>query len=150
MLRLSPRFFGLCAAAAALCPCLAGCGGASRTEVTGKVTYNGKPIERAGGTIAFLGSDGVPVVAAIETTGDYHAAGVCLGDNKVTVSYTSTPPGGSTRKRVPGRMPEPPKAPPESPFLIPSKYAVPETSGLTVVVEKNTVYNPELTGPNLK
>ena len=152
-MRRAPRTLRLFPLALILCPVLSGCGGSfSRTEVTGRVTYNGKPITRSGGTIAFLGSDGVPHPAEIDGEGNYRAAGVCVGENKVSVFYTSVPAPTTPRKRVPGtvRQPAMPNATPESVYLIPSTYAVPETSGLNVVVEKNMVYNPELTGPEIK
>ena len=46
-------------------------------------------------------------------------------------------------------MPEAAKAP-KTPYLTPEKYAQPDSSDLKVTVEKNTVYNPELTGPEIK
>jgi hypothetical protein len=152
-MRRAPRTFGLFAFALILSPALSGCGESfSRTEVTGRVMYNGKPITRTGGSIAFLGADGIPHPADIDGEGNYHAAGICLGENKVTVFYTSVPAPTTPRKRVPGmvRQPAMPNATPESVYLLPSTYAVPETSGLNVVVEKHMVYNPELTGPEIK
>jgi hypothetical protein len=148
-----PRPFVLFLSIIFLITSLPGCGGPARTEVTGQVKYNGQPIDRKG-TISFLGADGVPISAEIDTSGNYHASGVCLGENKVSVVYTRSdeiPPKG----RVKGRVPDPNK-PIDVPaatgpaFLIPDTFAAPESSGLKVTIEKSTVYSPELTGPPIK
>jgi hypothetical protein len=150
MRRFLHPYFGL---AIAMCLGLPGCGGSSFTEVTGRVTYNGKPLDRPGGTISFLGPDGVPHTAQIDTSGTYRASGVCLGENKVSVFYPRSVSAASSKKQ--SRVPDSSKAldpakVPDSLFLIPERYAAPETSELTVVVDKNTVYNPDLTGPAIR
>jgi hypothetical protein len=141
--------FPLFVSCAILCLALTGCGQA-RTEVSGEVTYNGKPIESTEGTISFFGSDGIPVAAKIDSSGKYRATGVCVGDNRVAVSYQRPVPK-VPNKRVP-KTGEPPVVADQgsSPFLIPDTYLKPDTSGLTVAVERNTVYSPKLTGPELK
>jgi hypothetical protein len=147
MRRHAPAPLALSAIVAVLSLALAGCG--STTEVTGEVTYNGKPLDKPGGTISFFGPNGVPVTAPIDTSGHYKVAGVRVGENRVTVTYPR--PGlGQPKQRGPGKTGGPPATSEDSPFLTPENYALPETSKLTVVVEGGTVYNPELTGPPIK
>src|SRR5439155_193513 len=86
-----PRLFSLVPVAAILSLTLPGCGGISRTDVTGQVTYNAKPLNKPGGTISFFGADAVPVTANIDSNGNYRAEGVCRGENKVAVSYLRNP-----------------------------------------------------------
>jgi hypothetical protein len=149
MRRSLPHFFSLLSVAVLLSLSLPGCGGSSRADVTGQVTYNGKPLANTGGTISFLGADGIPVAATIDNNGNYQAKGVCVGENKVAVSYLRNT--GQTGKRAPDAKGGPPVTDQsDSPFLTPASYAMPETSNLKVVVEKNVVYNPELNGPDIK
>lgn len=132
-------------ACAFLCLALAGCG-YPRTDVTGAVTYNGKPIKTEGGTISFFGPDGVPVTAKIDTEGNYQAVGVCTGENKVAVNY-QRPVRKPANKRVPRQDVEHVTVNEGSPFLIPDEYIRPDTSGLTVTIDRGTVYSPKLVGP---
>jgi hypothetical protein len=142
------RLLGLGAVVAVLTLVQAGCG-PSVTAVTGNVTYNGKPINRSGGLISFIGPGGIPITADIDSSGNYRATGVRQGENLVTVSYTQTAPAGKRPTRIP--LEKEAAMPPaqSSPFLIPEAYALPNTSNLKVVVGRNTVYSPELTGPPL-
>ncbi len=126
---------------------LSGCG-PSHTEISGQVTYNGKTLDKPGGTISFLGPDGIPHSAAIDTSGNYRVVGVCLGENKVAVAYMRATTTGTQKRRAPDA--NDPARPVESPFLTPEFYAVWETSTLTVVVDKNKVYDPNLRGPEIK
>ncbi len=149
MPRQAARLFGGCVAAALLSLSLTGCGPA-RTDVTGQVTYNGKPLDRPGGTIAFFSPNHRPVAATIDSTGHYHAVGVYCGENKVAVYWMLPVPPPRSGSRVPKpNAPAAPQQQPDSPFLTPVSYADPETSTLTVVVENNTVYSTNLTGPNI-
>jgi hypothetical protein len=118
--------------------------------VTGKVTYNGKPFEHESGLITFQGPDGISVSAKIEKSGTFLAKGVCVGENKVAVSYTRPiPKAGKRRPSNINQGLDPDKSQTESPFLTPESYAVPETSGLSVVVAENTVYEAKLEGPEI-
>jgi hypothetical protein len=132
---------------------LLGCGGGSgATEISGKVTYNGKPLAVSGGKITFRGSDGKDVTAEIGTDGTYKASGVQVGENKVAVSYPNPKfqPGGGKGRVPQDKGVDKTGGPPEPPQLIPAEYGHPDTSKLTVKIEKNTVYNPELNGPEIK
>src|SRR4051794_23857808 len=109
---LSFRFLRLLAIAVFLAPVLSGCGPA-RTEVSGQVKYNGQPLVKEGCTISFLGEDGIPHSGEIDTSGNYRVPDVCLGENRVSVVYSSAPPPGGRGKRAPdpGRKPDMPKGP---------------------------------------
>ena len=120
---------------------LTGCGDPT-TEVSGKVTYQGKPV--AYGTVVVLDAAGAPKSGAIQPDGTYRVSGVRPGPVKVAVS--SPPPPGSepTRKSAGGRDGRdsdddkpPPNMPPAAPevlknwFPIPDKYGDPNKSALT-------------------
>jgi hypothetical protein len=134
-----------------MCFSLTGCG-SSQTDVTGQVHYNGKALEKPGGSILFIGPDGRKVTANVDGSGNYRAAGVSIGENKVAVIYMRPAPSGGPGRRAPdpAKGPDAAKAPKSSPYLTPETYADPETSELKVTVDKNTVYNPDLKGPELK
>src|SRR5262245_11102874 len=72
-----------------------GCGG--RGDVSGKVTYNGKPL--VFGTVQFEASDKTIKQANIETDGSYFIAGVPVGEAKVAVS-SDNPKSRSEERRV--------------------------------------------------
>jgi hypothetical protein len=118
--------------AALFCVPAVGCG-AGLGQVNGTVRCNGKPLPS--GTIQFLGSDGVPVSAAIQPDGTFSAL-VPVGQAKVMVSCVdearlkpaaSRPAASNARKTTP-------PAPGAKISLIPQRYADWEASGLTVLV----------------
>ena len=145
---------------------LAGCsgGGADRMDtvpVSGKVTYNGEPL--AGAQIRFFG-DGSPAANAVtDAQGVYKLTtyesgdGAVPGKKTVTVSKTTggtdAPPSGegdedATALADPAMMnvdPDDPEAGLEK-SVIPDKYAVPMTSGLTAdITDAKTDLNFDLT-----
>ncbi|AMV27235.1 hypothetical protein VT84_22730 [Gemmata sp. SH-PL17] len=117
---------------------LAGCGEPT-TDVSGKVTYRGKPV--AFGTVVVLDAAGAPKSGQIQPDGTYRVSGVRPGPVKVAVS--SPPPPGSepSRKSAGGRDGDddkpPLNIPPAAPevikswFPIPDKYGDPNKSELT-------------------
>jgi hypothetical protein len=111
--------------------CVSGCG-ASKTVVSGKVSYKGKPL--AMGTICIVGANGIAVPAAINPDGTYRIEGVALGMAKIGVSNlkpTTPQMAAHARKgRTPANAPPPPDI--ANWFEIPEKYADPKTSDLTV------------------
>jgi len=122
-------------------------------EVSGKVTYNGAPLDKPNGNIVFVSSGGIQVVAPIAADGTYRAADVLRGDSKVAVYYLNPKFQDSAKQskrlpslKEPGVVPHPPIAP----FLTPEKYASVDTSGFAVKVEANTSFNADLTGPPIK
>jgi len=60
-------------------------------EVSGKVTYNGVPLNKPDGNIVFVSPGGVQVVAPIAADGTYHATDVLRGDTKIAVYYQQFP-----------------------------------------------------------
>ena len=106
---------------------LAGCGGEPRADVTGKVTYNGKPL--AFGSVIMLkaGGPGEPTVAEIQPDGTYTFYGIPVGETRIGV--VSSNPNFKLELRGDQKQP-PPKADPKLWFPIPSKYSQPTDSGL--------------------
>jgi len=119
-----------------------GCSGWEEGEVTGKVTFNGSPFDKAGGQVVFVAADGSQVKASIDSDGSYRAEGVKTGPNRVAVFYPNPdlPSGRHFPKKGKGE-PAPPA------YLTPVKYAAVDTSGLSIDVEKATVFNVDMKGP---
>jgi hypothetical protein len=119
-----------------------------QTEVTGKVSYNGATLARPNGKIVFVGPDGNQAEAKIAEDGTYKASKVTAGLNKVVVYYpnpdfkpVSRPKGPPSEKDRPVVI---------AMYLTPEKYSNVDTSELSVQVGKGTVYNVELTGPEIR
>jgi hypothetical protein len=129
-----------CAAVAALA---AGCG-ARRFDVAGKVSYNGGALGRPEGHVVFVGPNGEQAEAAINLDGTYRVAGAAAGINRVAVYYLNP----KAKKEKGSKLKPGEHRPVSEPlFLTPEKYASPDTSGLSVVVDKETAYDIPLTGP---
>ena len=101
----------------------AGCVGTGTGDVTGVVTYRGKPLPA--GTISFYDATRGVWSSAIGPDGSYSVAGIPTGTARIAVV---TPMAIS----MPG-APPPPKSVP-----IPAKYADPDKSGLTCVVGRGS------------
>ena len=110
----------------------AGCG-PGKGDVSGKVTYKGKPLVY--GSVQFVGRDGQPKLAEIAKDGTYRAPGVTAGENQIAVN--SGNPAQSVMLDKSGRPKEPPPVDPKLWFPIPDKYGDTRKSGLTFTVEKN-------------
>jgi hypothetical protein len=125
----------------------AGCS-PSKVDVTGRVTYNGGPLNARGGKIVFVGPDGMTQCeAAINADGTYRAVGVLAGLNGVAIFYPN--PEFKPRKRPSkGVAPEEAESSVE-PFLIPAKYASADTSEQSVRAAAGTVFNADLIGPEV-
>jgi hypothetical protein len=124
---------------------LGGCGGPKLGKVTGKVTYNGKPV--TGGKILFYPESGRMALGEIGPDGTYSLTtfkpgdGALVGSHRITIEATKVGPGSM----------EPPKTFEEElkgvapggkvlvagkvEWLVPEKYSRVETSGLTRKVE---------------
>lgn len=124
-------------ALAAVILCLAGCE-AGKADVTGKVTYQGKPV--VWGTVIVQGPDGVAVNGTIAPDGTYAVRGVTAGPAKLGV--VSRNPGvrgmavsrGGRGGKEEGAAPAAPLAAgPEKGkwFPLPPAAEDPEKSGLT-------------------
>jgi hypothetical protein len=111
---------------------IVGCGG--RGDVSGTVSYNGRPL--VCGTVQFEGSDGILRQGNIETDGRYTVRDVATGEAKAAVS--SINPRSSDfipiEKEGGVKMPRRPDVP--GWFPIPPKYDAPHTSELTYTIQR--------------
>jgi hypothetical protein len=117
-----------------------------RSNVSGQVTYNGAPLNKAGGRIVFVGPNGAQVAAEIGGDGNYQAFSVPAGANRVAIYYLD--PEVRAARRFPGKGGE--NRPPAStvvPVLTPRHYASVDTSNLSVEIKEDTVFNADLVGP---
>jgi len=118
----------------------AGC--QSKGNVTGKVTYKGKPLVY--GTVLFVCSDKASVQAMIQSDGTYSAAGLAVGDAQVAVNSPNPKIiGMNANWKDPKKKPPPFDVP--GWFDIPAKYGSDSTSTLTYKVQGGqNVYDIEL------
>jgi len=123
---------------------LAGCNrGPKMVPVTGKVNYNGRPLEF--GVVMFQPPSGQPAQGDIQPDGTFNLStyrlndGVVLGKHKVRVAcYESMRPGTAkgSGERTLGKP------------LVPEKYTLFDQSGLTADVDENNHdFSFELSGP---
>jgi len=125
--------------------CLAGCG-PRLVDVSGKVTYNGKPPNEEGVKIVFLGPNGKSVVGVIAPNGEYKASGVVAGANQVAIWYKNPE---AAKSREPGTKAPPPTS--VSPLRnLPFKYADVNTSELKCNADTGTVFDVDMTGKALQ
>jgi hypothetical protein len=107
---------------------LTACGGrpASRPTATvkGTVTYQGKAIDK--GRIIFVHSSGQAVAADIGSDGSFSLAAL-VGRNQVAVQCLGPDYPNPSRNSLPAMLP--------GKNLLPSRYAEPATSGLTLEVK---------------
>lgn len=130
--------------------CLSGCQ-AKTSSVSGKVTYEGKPV--AGGSVILYCQDKQIVRGIIGTEGNFTIPNVPLGTATATVhAHTQVPPGLQFKqKRIPPVIdgPIPPRIDPANAgaaALIPERFGVPEESGLNLTVDRpRLVFNIDLT-----
>jgi hypothetical protein len=120
-----------------------GCGAGSGT-VTGKVSYEGKPIPA--GRVTFLDGKGQTYSSPIGDDGGYSIPKVPAGEVKIAVDTGAPPPNIPAPAAVKGKTGAPPGVPPEALkaydfeaqrakyVKIPNKYKDPEKSGLTYTV----------------
>jgi hypothetical protein len=137
------RFRCRLAVAAAVLALVAGCG--SRGDVSGKVTYQGKPL--VWGTVQFEGSDGVLKQGNINSDATYSVQSVATGQAKVAVSSINPnssdfqPRLAEDRQRLEEGRPPPPRPEVKGWFSIPEKYDTPYNSGLAYPIKSgaNTI-----------
>ena len=117
-----------CFALAGLIGCGGG-GGSDKATISGKVTYNDKPV--TGGTLTLYSSTGAPYPVNIKEDGTFNVSGDTHradgGGNRHRPRAVA-PPAGSTAAPAPPHV------------VLPAKYKDPKTSGLTWEVKggKNT------------
>jgi hypothetical protein len=120
-------------AAFALLPLVAlGCAG--KGDVTGRVTYKGKPL--VWGTVQFEGSDRLVKQGNINPDGTYTVQGVATGEAKVAVSSINPKSSDFVPMQREGMKPPPPRPEVKGWFPIPEKYDAPYKSGLTYPVRR--------------
>jgi hypothetical protein len=112
---------------------LAALGCAGKGDVSGKVTYKGKPL--VFGTVQFEGSDGMLRQANIERDGSYSVRGVATGEAKVAVSSLNPKSSDFVPMQREGAKPPPPRPEVQGWFPIPEKYDTPFKSGLTYPIK---------------
>lgn len=120
---------------------LTGCGSGSAV-VSGTVTYRGKPVP--GGSVILYCSDKQIVRGTIGPDGRYTIPNVPAGSAVVTVqTHARVPAGLKLRQNLPPSVdsPTPPAAATsaDGAVLIPPRYALPEESGLVVVIDRGQV-----------
>jgi hypothetical protein len=143
MSRLFPpaRSAGMVLLAASLCA-ITGCG-ASKADVTGTVTYRGKPL--VWGTVIVIGSDHMPYYGFIQADGTFNVKNVPLGPAQLGVGSLNPyyepkfekPEHKARYEELQARvgLEMPPKPPKGAWFPIPAKYNDPLKSGLTADVK---------------
>jgi hypothetical protein len=135
------RTIPLLVAAGWLACVTAGCGGGPKPkgEVYGKVTVGGKPV--TAGMVKFAPEEGEAVSTGLGPDGSYRATDVPVGRARVAVETLMfknlTPPPPAIAKQLGG---------PRTKYVpIPEKYERPDSSGLTVEVERGKkLYDIEL------
>jgi hypothetical protein len=116
-------------------PLAVGCG-SNKGSVSGKVTYQGKPLPS--GFVTFVVENGGPMHAEIQGDGSYHFDKVPVGPVKIGVQPKSG--GGSLQStampRNPADFAKAKSAMTETDAPIPPKYTDPNKSELTYTVTK--------------
>jgi hypothetical protein len=110
--------FRSAAAGALLTAAALGCGG--RGDVSGKVTYKGKPL--VWGTVQFEGSDKLIRQGNINSDGTYSIQGVASGEAKVAVSSINPKSSDFQPRQAEGRPPPKPRPEVKGWFPIPEDY----------------------------
>ena len=128
------------------CPRTRGFGGGGQTDVSGEVTFSGKPI--AGGRVTFVGQEGEKkVVSAPDSAWQVRHQGLPLraGEGhgrKFPSAETESqraPPKDLTKGFGPSADDDPePNAPPQPYVPIPQRFNSPDTSGLDFTVKRDT------------
>jgi len=126
----------LTAVAVLLTLAVAGCQGTG--DVSGKVSYKGKPL--VWGTVTFEGSNGLRY-GNIGRDGSYAVSGIATGDAKVAVSSINPKSSDFVPIQREGSKPRPPRPEILGWFPIPDKYDAPYKSGLVYTIKPgaNTV-----------
>ena len=121
----NPPFSAPCAALFASLV-LVGCG-SKQSELSGTVTYQGKPL--SSGSVLVAGSDGMVKASPIQPDGAYKIKGIVTGTIRVTVS--SPDPGIAAAPSRNMQAPAPPTKDNSKWFPIPDDYSDFNKSGLT-------------------
>jgi hypothetical protein len=121
----------------ALCLVLSAAGCATKTNVKGTITYQGKTLD--GGSLAFVTSDGKVFRSPIKEDGSYEIVNCPPGEVKITVDT----PKNEIRGMDPSQFSRPPKdiPPPQNPntvkwptVIVPDQFKDSEKSDLKYTV----------------
>jgi hypothetical protein len=117
-------------------PLATGCGGQTKGTVSGKVTYQGKPL--SSGFVTFVLEKGSPLHSDIQSDGSYRMDNVPVGTVKIGIQpkSASNQPSPSAMPRDPREFAKIKKESTERGMPIPPKYTDPNRSELTYVVTK--------------
>jgi hypothetical protein len=117
---------------------LAGCG-PTRTEMSGIVRFQGKPVTK--GEVIVVDADRMPHTCRIGSDGSYTVKGVPVGPVQLAVSGTrddgSGTPSAPPERRERGRERPVPRVEDrgQPPLLLPPRYRAPATSGLSTTLK---------------
>jgi hypothetical protein len=116
---------------------LSGCGGTG--DVTGKVTYKGKPL--VFGTVQFEASDKSLKQGRLERDGSYFLESVPVGEAKAAVNSPNPQGGDFQPLHREGRPAPPPRPPVPGWFPIPAEYQDLSKPRLTYTIKsgQNTI-----------
>jgi hypothetical protein len=128
----------------ALCVAVTGgCGGQESSDVSGTVTFKGKPLEF--GSVSLFASDERAYMGEIQSDGKYLIKKVPVGPAKLTVECTDPKVREDVNKMLrdakkptDGKPAPRPTFDPKKLHLIPEAYNDPDKSGLRVEVKKPT------------
>jgi hypothetical protein len=119
-----------------LLPLAIGCGGQAKGTVSGKVTYQGKPL--SSGIVSFVSEAGAPHYADIESDGSYRMVNAPVGPVRIGVQskpkQSASPSPRMPRSREDFVKVESDMKAKES--ILPDKYTDPNKSDLTYTVTK--------------
>jgi hypothetical protein len=110
---------------------LGGCGGRTAT-VTGKVSYQGRPVTY--GSVIFVGADKSARSTAIEADGSYMVASVPRGIAAIAVISPDPSKGRAAKKQDVAN-----ETAAKQWFALPSKFEDPRTSGLACTIDAGHV-----------
>jgi hypothetical protein len=117
--------------------CLVGAGGCgNRATVSGKVTYQGRPVTY--GAVIFVAGDGTARSAVIAPDGSYKIEGLSPGAVKIGV-LSPDPSKGRSAKRHHKPAPSQDGTQSAAWFPLPTRFEAPSTSGLECTVGSGAV-----------
>jgi hypothetical protein len=113
-----------------------GCGPAGKGNVSGQVTFKGKPLPL--GSIAFYAQEGnKDVVTSLIRNGAYAVEGVPAGPAKITVMVVDpAKAGGGGKAANPKKGGDSAATGPAEAAALPERYRHPDQSGLTYTVTR--------------
>lgn len=119
-----------------LLPLAIGCGGQAKGTVSGKVTYQGRPL--SSGIVSFVPESGAPHYADIQSDGSYRMVNAPVGPVKIGVQ-SKPKQSASPSARMPRNPQDYGKLEADmnqKESILPDQYTDPNKSGLTYTVKK--------------